>query len=59
MTKQIHFKERQQINFLLKHQVSVREIARELGRSPSSISEEIKRNKEVSGYHASWCSSKK
>ena len=52
MSKQIDYRERQQIDFLLKHHVSIREIARQLKRSASSISSEIKRNGSNHGYFA-------
>jgi transposase, IS30 family len=43
--KQFTYKERVQIETLLGEKSSIREISRKLGRSPSSISREIKNNK--------------
>lgn len=40
------------IEALLREQYSVREIARKLGRSPSTISREVKHRKTPTGYHA-------
>ena len=47
MTKQyiqLTLEERNQIHFMLWDKLSVREIARQLNRNPSTISREIKRN---------------
>jgi transposase, IS30 family len=52
MTKQINFQERQLIELWLKNGQKIREVARQLNRSASSISTEIKRNGDGSGYHA-------
>jgi len=52
MAKQIDFNERQQIDSLLKQQVSMRNIAKELKRSPDSIASEVRRNSDSNGYHA-------
>jgi transposase, IS30 family len=52
MAKQINFQERQLIELWLKNGKSIREIARQLSRYPSSISTEIKRNGEGDKYHA-------
>lgn len=52
MAKQIDYRERQIIELWLHNNQTLRDIARELGRSPNSISSEIKRNSDKSGYHA-------
>lgn len=52
MNKQITFQERQLIELWLEHGQSVRKIARQLSRSPSSISSEIQRNGSGDGYQA-------
>ncbi len=52
MAKQIDYKERQIIDLWLKYGKKLREIARHLGRSPNSISSEVRNNSDVSGYHA-------
>lgn len=52
MTKQISFQERQLIELWLTNGQGIREIARSLGRSPSSICTEVKRNGEKDDYHA-------
>ena len=52
MAKQINFQERQLIGLWLKNSQSIRGIARQLNRSPSSISEEIRRNGDGEKYHA-------
>lgn len=52
MHKKIDFQERQLIELWLQNDQSIRTIARQLARSPSSISDEISRNEEVGGYHA-------
>lgn len=49
---QIGFQERQLIELWLVNGHSIRDIARQLSRSPSSISDEIKRNGEGAAYHA-------
>lgn len=53
MSSYIHFThdERICLHQLLKEGLGVREIARRLGRSPSTISREIKRNSSSKGYH--------
>lgn len=51
MAKQINFQERQLIELWLKNEKSIRETARQLSRSPSSISTEIKRDGEGAKYH--------
>lgn len=53
MLSYIHFThdERICLGELLKEGKSIRQIARELGRSPSTISREIKRNSSKNGYH--------
>ena len=48
----ITFQERQLIDLWLTNNQSLRQIAKKLGRSISSISDEIKRNESCSGYHA-------
>jgi IS30 family transposase len=50
--KHLTYKERQLIALYLAHQVSQRTIAKQLGKSPSSICDEIKRNSDKTGYHA-------
>jgi transposase, IS30 family len=52
MKHQINFQERQLIELWWVHSQSIRHIARQLGRSPSSISNEIHRNGDRHGYHA-------
>jgi len=52
MPKQLQFQERQLIALWLKNDQSIRQIAKQLCRSASSISDEIKRNGEVHDYHA-------
>jgi len=55
--KQISYKERIQIETLLAEKVSIREISRKLGRSPSSVSREIQKYKggpELSHYGADF-----
>ena len=49
--KQLDFAERQQVYFLRKQGLSCRGIARQLGRSPSTISRELRRNSGGRGYH--------
>ncbi|MDL2281206.1 IS30 family transposase [Selenomonadales bacterium OttesenSCG-928-I06] len=49
--------ERENLRVLLEKGKSLRTIAKELGRSPSTISREIKRNKTKKGYHAWWATS--
>jgi len=47
MTKQytqLTIQEREQLNYLLWDKLSIREIARRLGRNPATISREIRRN---------------
>jgi len=48
--RQLACDERCQINVLLSGGLSIREIARELGRSPATISREIARNRGERGY---------
>ncbi len=49
--KQIKLEEREKIYQLLKADISLRKIAKELGRSKSSISREVKRNSSIKlGY---------
>lgn len=50
--KQITFQERQLIDLWLNNGQSIRNIAKQLCRSPSSISDEVQRNGDRSGYHA-------
>jgi IS30 family transposase len=50
--KHLTYKERQLIALFLLNKKGVRQIAHQLKRSPSSISDEIKRNSDKSGYHA-------
>lgn len=52
MTKQINFQERQLIELWLKNGQTIRVIAKQLNRSPSSISDEIKRNGDQNDYYA-------
>lgn len=52
MAKQIDFQERQLIELWLKNGQGIRQIAKQLCRSTSSISDEISRNSETNGYHA-------
>lgn len=52
MPKQINFQERQLIELWLKNGQTIRVIAKQLNRSPSSISDEIKRNRDQNDYHA-------
>ncbi len=52
MKKQINFQERQLIELWLRNGEAIRRIAEQLNRSPSSISDEIKRNSDKNGYHA-------
>jgi transposase, IS30 family len=52
MAKQINFQERQLIELWLVNGQTIRQIARQLSRSPSSISSEIKRNGDRNRYHA-------
>lgn len=52
MAKQIDYKERQLIGMWLQNGQKIREIARQLQRSVSSISDEIRRNSDISGYYA-------
>lgn len=52
MKHQINFQERQCINLWLQHGQSIRQIAQQLHRSPSSISDEIQRNGGRCEYHA-------
>ena len=53
MLSYIHFThdERISLHIFLKEGLSIREIARRLGRSPSTISREVKRNSSSKGYH--------
>ena len=51
--KQLDFAERQQVYFLRKQGFSCRGIARQLGRSPSTISREFRRNSGGRGYRFS------
>lgn len=51
MSAQITLEERYAIMALRKHRYSIRAIARELGRSPSTISRELRRNVRPSGYY--------
>ena len=51
--KQLDFAERQQVYFLRKQGLSCRGIARQLGRSPSTISRELRRNSGGGGYRFS------
>jgi IS30 family transposase len=51
MHTQITLEERYAIMAMRKHRFSLREIARELGRSPSSISRELSRNRRPTGYY--------
>jgi IS30 family transposase len=48
----INFKERQLIALYLLQKVSLRQIAKQLKRSPSSISDEVRKNSDKKGYHA-------
>lgn len=50
--------ERLEIAILLEKSYSIRDIAKVLDRSPSSISEEIKKNKTKRGYHPFWADQK-
>jgi IS30 family transposase len=52
MAKQIDYQERQFIELWLKSGQGIRQIAKQLNRSASSISDEISRNGEANGYHA-------
>ena len=52
MAKQIKYEERQIIDLWLQNGKKLREIARYLGRSPNSISSEVRKNSDVGGYHA-------
>lgn len=52
MPKQLNFQERQLIELWLKGGQTIRAIAKQLHRSPSSISDEINRNGDLNGYHA-------
>jgi IS30 family transposase len=52
MAKQINFQERQLIELWLENRKSIRAIAQQICRSPSSISDEIKRNGDHNGYRA-------
>lgn len=52
MAKQLDYTERQLIGLWLQNGHKIREIARQLQRSVSSVSEEIKRNGDSTGYHA-------
>ena len=51
MHAQITLEERYAINVMRKHHFSIRAIARELGRAPSTISRELRRNLRPSGYY--------
>lgn len=53
MLSYIHFThdERISLHVFLKEGLGIREIARRLGRSPSTISREVKRNSSSKGYH--------
>ena len=51
--KQLDFAERRQVYFLRKQGLSCRGIARQLGRSPSTISREFRRNSGGRGYRFS------
>jgi IS30 family transposase len=53
MYTQITPEERYEIAALKRQRLSVREIARELGRSPSTISRELRRNRRPDGYRPS------
>lgn len=52
MPKQINFQERQLIELWLKNGQKIREISRQLNRSPSSVSDEINRNGDTNSYYA-------
>lgn len=49
--------ERENLRVLLEKGTSLRSIAQQLGRSPSSVSREIKRNGTQKGYNAWWSTS--
>ncbi|MCK8115935.1 IS30 family transposase [Anaerosoma tenue] len=51
MHAQITLEERYAINVMRKHRYSIRAIARELGRAPSTISRELRRNLRPSGRY--------
>lgn len=50
--KRLGNQERESISRGLAQKKSIREIAREIGRSPSTVSREIKRNRGKTGYRA-------
>ena len=50
--KQLANKERESISRGLSQMKSIREISREISRSPSTVAREIKRNREKAGYRA-------
>ena len=50
--KRLGNQERESISRGLAQKRSIREIAREIGRSPSTVSREIKRNSGKTGYRA-------
>jgi transposase, IS30 family len=45
----LQYEERVEIRTLLKHDKSLREISRELGRAPSTVSRELRRNEQFAG----------
>lgn len=49
--------ERENLRELASKDISIREIARRLGRSPSSVSRELKRGNTKHGYNAWWSTS--
>lgn len=51
MHAQITLEERYAINVMRKHHYSIRAMARELGRAPSTISRELRRNLRPSGRY--------
>ena len=51
MHAQITLEERYAINVMRKQRYSIRAIARELGRAPSTVSRELRRNLRPSGYY--------
>ncbi len=54
MHAQITLEERYAINVMRKQRYSIRAIARELGRAPSTISRELRRNVRWRGRRAIW-----